>query len=394
MTIPIVFATDDNYAHGAAVAIYSLLCNADKSADYEIYIFNTGLLQESKNVISKIVEKFDNAKIIFTDLSSQVKDLEFHFDEDMPEHITVETMYRLFIAEVLQQYEKVIYLDVDIIVLGNIKELYDIDIGDNIVGAVKVIDYLAVRLKDYIETTLKMKGSNYYNAGVLVINTKQFVEADGTNKCANLLLNDNLYKFADQDVLNIFTNNRTTYYDLKWNKAMRDVAIGENLPNIIHYLSAFKPWNFLTSVPCGEIFWGYAEKAEIKEEVIQDSLKQKKFENYFISSLHNINFDLMPRNSKVILYCGNEKAFYYRKQIEVTNYYKLILHCDRDYEKINKSRRYMTQGYTLNAPSDIQNAEDYDYIFIIAVRDIVINSIKRDLEKLGVDMNKVICITD
>ena len=49
---------------------------------------------------------------------------------------TVSTYFRLFAADVLTQYDRALYLDSDIVVLGDVGELFDMDIGDNLLGGV------------------------------------------------------------------------------------------------------------------------------------------------------------------------------------------------------------------------------------------------------------------
>lgn len=60
---------------------------------------------------------------------------------EQKKHISVAALYRLFLPWVLTEYDKVIYLDVDLIVCDNIGALYDIDLNDNLLGGCKDITF-------------------------------------------------------------------------------------------------------------------------------------------------------------------------------------------------------------------------------------------------------------
>ena len=129
--IPIFFSTDDNYIPYLDVAISSLIANASCEFEYRIIVLNTGLNEE--NVCK--VKKNEKAgfKIDFVDISDDVDRIKSRLKDVY--HFSVVTYYRLFIASLFPQYDKVIYLDCDLVVLGDISKLYHTELGDNILGA-------------------------------------------------------------------------------------------------------------------------------------------------------------------------------------------------------------------------------------------------------------------
>ena len=126
--IPIFFSTDDNYIPYLDVAVSSLIANASKEFNYRIIILNTGLNNANVDKIKQNErEKF---KIDFVDISTDVEKIKSKLKNVY--HFSIVTYYRLFIASLFPQYGKVIYLDCDLVVLGDISELYHTEHGDNI----------------------------------------------------------------------------------------------------------------------------------------------------------------------------------------------------------------------------------------------------------------------
>lgn len=65
MIIPIAMMFNDNYSIPASVAIYSLLANASKEHQYQLFVLQTNLSEEHKNKLTKLVFEFKNAFIKF-----------------------------------------------------------------------------------------------------------------------------------------------------------------------------------------------------------------------------------------------------------------------------------------------------------------------------------------
>ena len=129
--IPIFFAIDDSYTPFLAVALQSLIDNASKEYNYLIKILHTNVQEENQKQIKKF--ESENVNIEYVDLSyyiEKVKDKLYTRD-----YYTNTTYFRLFLPELYPQYDKVLYLDSDIIVVGDISELYNTEMGTNLVAA-------------------------------------------------------------------------------------------------------------------------------------------------------------------------------------------------------------------------------------------------------------------
>ena len=129
--IPIFFSTDDNYIPYLDVAVSSLIANASKDYDYRIIVLNTGLCPKN---IAKVKRNEQPGFIIdFVDISENLENIKSHFKNVY--HFSIVTYYRLFIASLFPQYDKIVYLDCDLVVLGDISKLYHTDLEGNIFAA-------------------------------------------------------------------------------------------------------------------------------------------------------------------------------------------------------------------------------------------------------------------
>lgn len=131
-------------------------------------------------------------------------------------HISVETYYRFLIQEILPDYDKVLYLDSDLIIQGDISELYSVDLGNNLLAAAHDIDFLGnLNMKDgkrltYAKKVLGMKNPyDYFQAGVLVLNTAEMRQLYSIETWLDYA-SDDRFIYNDQDVLNAHCEGRVT----------------------------------------------------------------------------------------------------------------------------------------------------------------------------------------
>ena len=134
-TIPIFFASDNNYVPFLATAMKSLIVNASPKFNYEINVLQTGISEKNQQKIRNMAE--GNFKIRFIDIEPLLTDIKERLKLRLRDYYSISIYYRLFIESLFKQYQKVLYLDADIIVEGDVSELYNADIGDNLLGVVQ-----------------------------------------------------------------------------------------------------------------------------------------------------------------------------------------------------------------------------------------------------------------
>lgn len=274
--IPIFFAVDDGYIPFLAVTLQSLVDNSSSSNQYSIKILHTNVNEENKRKISKYQR--ENIDIEFVNLNcyvEKVKDKLFTRD-----YYTNTTYFRLFIPELYPQYEKALYLDSDTVVLADIAELYNTDIGENLVAAAQegVIQNIKV-YQDYVEKVVGVASyKRFFNAGVLLMNLNELRRFQFQEKILYLLSTVKYSVIQDEDYLNRMCKGRVKFVDSTWNKMPIDIdnVKIENI-KLIHFNYVYKPWHF-DNVLYGEIFWEYAQKTEFINDIkfIKENYTEEK----------------------------------------------------------------------------------------------------------------------
>ena len=256
-TIPIFFTVDDEYVPFLAVALQSLIENSSEKNYYLIKILYTSITEENQEKIKKY-EK-ENVNIEFVDLNYYINKIKNKlYTRD---YYSVTTYFRLFIPNLYPQYNKALYLDCDIVLLADVAELYNIDMGDNLVAAAPddVIQKIEV-FQEYAEKVVGVADyRNYFNAGVLLMNLDELRKFDFQEK---FLYSLEKIKFAvaqDQDYLNRLCKGRVKIISNVWDKMPISNDTDTNDLKLIHYNLAFKPWHF-EDILYKEYFWEYAKR--------------------------------------------------------------------------------------------------------------------------------------
>lgn len=254
--VPIFFASDKNYLPYLTVAIKSLINKISKNYTYKIYILTNDL--KTDDILEMNQFKSENVTIDIVDVKPKIESIKNKVA--LRDYYSVSIYFRLFIPTLFPEYDKAIYLDSDIVLNRDIADMFNVEIGNNYLGA--VLDETVFTNKDfiyYINEALDVREKQYFNSGVLIMNLKKFRDNDIENDFYNWV---NSYNFGtvapDQDYLNCISKNKVKYLELGWNK----MPLGENLPDeklyLIHYNMFFKPWKYENTM-YGEYFWNIAK---------------------------------------------------------------------------------------------------------------------------------------
>lgn len=314
--IPIFFAADDNYLPILDVALRSLIKNASRDFNYVINIINTGLDSNKTKIIKQLDDQ--NFTINFCDITHHVERIKSKLKNLY--HFSIQTWYRLFIQSLFPQYDKALYLDCDLIVLGDISKLYNYDIGDNLLGAARchIVSEHDI-FGQYAEYFCGVPRQNYLQAGVLVMNLAEFRRRDLEDKFLYLM---NKYDFdvidPDQGYLNAMCNGSVKIIDNGWNKEAIPVPLEGEL-NIVHYALYKKPWQY-DDVLNQEYFWTYAKTSPFYKEILglkdayTDEMRQNK-EKANIEIVEHAKRCLKNKNSFVNLVIKGNPDWFSKLQI-------------------------------------------------------------------------------
>lgn len=236
--IVIVFSCDDRYVQHAAATIASIVAHSERN--FRFYILDCGI---SRKKIDKL-QQWDLGDGNTLTVTAVTKNDVFERYR-LASWFSPAIFYRLTIADLFPQYDKVLYLDSDVIAAGDVGELWDIELGDKWLGGVDETPFFLS--KWYAASRMKRGFSldkTYFNSGVLLMNTKMMRVHRFADACIRILEQNQNLAFPDQDaVCRVLGGDRYVLCDTKFNfmvplrvkKEFRDFQ-----PTLMHYLQ--KPW--------------------------------------------------------------------------------------------------------------------------------------------------------
>ena len=272
--IHISFNIDGNYVKHCAVTMVSLFEN-NKEEEFCVHLVATGLSETDEAQLTQIVSSYKNQIIFYT---PDQKLLEGFSIRKFSKRITMATYYRCILADLLpKDIDKVIYMDCDIVIRGNIVPFWNTTLEG--VGVAAVEDIGCNESSRY-EILQYPQEESYFNAGVLLINLDYWRQHNMTQSCI-----DYYHKYPerilynDQDLLNSILHKNKKMVDLCWNvqdgfyrnpKEMtpewrkKFTEILKN-PIILHYTNR-KPWDYDSQHPLRMEYFKYLDKTPWKDE--------------------------------------------------------------------------------------------------------------------------------
>lgn len=267
MPIPIFYACDDNFIKYTIVSIKSLIDNANQARCYIIYILNADISDAMKSETLKLENNF--VKIEFIDVKEQLDTI----GKNLPlrDYYSKTTYFRMFIADMFPEYKKAIYIDSDTVVVSDISKLYDVELGNNYVGACHEQAMVQTEVYgNYVERVMEISRNEYFNAGVLLINCEAFRSANVVQQFIYLLGVYNFVVTQDEDYLNVICQGKVKWLDQGWNaEVYGTMPIAESEIKILHYIMVSKPWHF-KDCKFSENFWQYAKRTSVYESILKE----------------------------------------------------------------------------------------------------------------------------
>jgi lipopolysaccharide biosynthesis glycosyltransferase len=257
----IVFTIDENYLEPFIVAIesFSHFHNVKK---YDIALVHSDISEDNiEKIIRYVKSKNISIEIVRIEDTFEKISVGYHFNSVI--------FYRLLLPSIFNNYEKLLYLDSDILFAGNVDKLFNISLDNKILAAIPKHEYagIPVYLQDKINT--------YFASGLLLINVKEFNKFKIYDKCLNFLKNEE-YDMPDQDALNAVVDRwleldlefgvETFFLEMnseKLNKIIKN-------PKIIQFSGSSKPWHFRNRHPYKKLYWKYLKMTPFKRYIPKD----------------------------------------------------------------------------------------------------------------------------
>ena len=255
MKIPIVFSFNDNFYAAAIVCLTSLLDNAYKNTFYDIFIFYTDsrLHKSHRDQILTIKKNYDRCNIRCIDVGDRFK----NYKTSKRNKTTIEVYNKFLIPQLLPQYDRVIYSDVDVIFSGDLAALMQFRL-DTSLGAVLGTHSYRQKINRYL-LSINLDPDRYFNAGFLLFNAAKIRKEDifrlkilPTINNADKLIDQNIH--TDQDLFNIIFKNNVQFLNCKYNHNL-SLAGPSSHAIVHHYPGPKKPWHLTYLNHHGKRLW-------------------------------------------------------------------------------------------------------------------------------------------
>lgn len=288
----VVFCVGPLFVPQLCVALKSLIANTSEKHFYDILVLGYQLSIGMIENITRMAEKFQNVKIRVIKMDGVLQDCltgggnEFELTKSM----------NVMLPSILLNYNRVIYLDCDLIVNEDIYQLVDLDIGSNLIGAASDIGVLLTQyekkscyIREHIQKGLGLQNlREYISTGVMVMNLSELRKIMSPARMAWLfhvhkwpLLNRDIWAEVCRDKIflldqswNLMVQRKEDIEKWKQTKLVKKYIQWQKSPKIVHYIQG-------ASLRCGEMgeitsmFWEYAKDTPYYEYLIYHSLPER-----------------------------------------------------------------------------------------------------------------------
>ncbi|KUE81671.1 glycosyl transferase [Aeromonas schubertii] len=265
--IDVAFCIDNFFAVHLAALIHSL--GKHLNHDYQLDCHVLGKLNK-ENIIKLTALTSANISIQFYDELPDYKYIPISCLYN--NRLNEVTYYRFAIPEVLRDPEKVLFIDADMIAVGDISPLWSIEMGDAVVAVVS--DHILGCDKEK-QQERGISSGKYFNAGFMLMDLVKWRKNHISKQALRLLVDNNGFEHNDQDALNIVLEDKAIYLDEKWNAQPNHFAEKDiNAPILVHFCGQEKPWHIYCSHPFKDSYLASRAETEYACEPLQTYLDQ------------------------------------------------------------------------------------------------------------------------
>ena len=239
----IMLCADKNVLRGFGVEVVSILENNSYPIVFHLF-FNGELPDRERERIEQLVACYHCCiEVCWIDDTCLKK---LHHRED----ISITSYYRFLAPYVLAKagLNRCLYLDTDMLCVGDLVILFDMDLGNKVAYVVQDASSMTKQWQQHCKD-IGMQGIQYFNSGMLLVNTFKYVSEDFGMRAVELAT-ANDFEFMDQDVLNILLEDKVIFEtNPKFNSIMRlkDKDFDKDV-RIVHFTGKRKPWKQYTCV--------------------------------------------------------------------------------------------------------------------------------------------------
>ncbi len=231
----------------------------------------------------------DNFHVRFVDMDEYIQQVGMK-DFFISRHISMATYFRYFIPEIFHEYDRVLYMDGDVIAADDIAPVFSFDLDGCLLGVVHDADCFCFdeQRRQYQAEALHIDWQEYFCAGILLYNIPECRAFELQKKCFDTqarLVNPPLH---DQDVLNSVTFGRNRVLPTRWHLMWwilaydKTEAFRRSMPErcqdylnaaqnaaLVHYGGGRKPWH-RPELPFADLWWQTARKSPFYERFLSE----------------------------------------------------------------------------------------------------------------------------
>ena len=320
----VAFITDKNYVIPTAAAIASLIENNMSFDKLYIYIFCDRVCPDDIEKLKSM--KSGNVKINVLEVSvSRYEEAYSELYNRTKIHVSPCAMLKFELPLLLPELDKVLYLDGDIIVNSDLREMYNLDIKDYYLAAVDDIGLMKNEWSEVHRRRLGIENLEYFNSGVMLLNLKKLREEEMTSKLIEYRT-EGINDFMDQDAFNMCLGKKRLRLPYEYNFQGKILyEVGFEVVNEILFKNRFQ----------------YEDECISEQKILHYSNNKTKpwlFNMYFFTDVFDVYLSKTP-------YKGHK---FYRKRLERVFY-----------EEITKVELPLFIEKLINDELD----EDYEYDF-------------------------------
>lgn len=283
MVINIATSTDNNYVDYCGVLFLSILENKSNE-NICFHLLESDVYPDKLEALKKLVESFEQ-KIHFYPINKETfEKCPIRFSD----HVSKAAYYRLILPELIQDVDKILYLDCDIVVTGSLFPLWNINMENKAIAG--ILDGKTGDIHIYNRLRYPV-AEGYINSGVLVINAKLWREKKYSTMCLQTIAdNPDQFKFHDQDCINYMFHDSKILCPIRYNlqdtflrdecnlmieySYFKEIEEARKSPIVIHYSGQVKPWICYCQHPQRALFMEYYKKYTGKDLPIIDTQKR------------------------------------------------------------------------------------------------------------------------
>ena len=145
-----------------------------------------------------------------------------------------------------QRYNRILYLDSDVLAEANCKEIFELNLNNKLFGAVESIAMLPWINKNsaaHLNRIGMAANASYFNAGVMIFDWKKTLKSKFLPQSFDVMKQNQNWPFQDQDALNVASSGQWQMLNHRWNVTKKTADYLNLQPSFRHFNGSTKPWN-------------------------------------------------------------------------------------------------------------------------------------------------------